>query len=224
MITNENLITQSEIKETGGGTIGLGGATYPFAKLTVNRNALKLSISLIGTVMFRPSDVVSIEPYFSIRGRGIRINHTVEGYSKTIIFSPGSDTQGLMAEIGGTGFLDNKSPIPADIENEISMLQASGSFPVKTSAAVFFIVVWNLFFLSSQLPFFMGHTKGPSFSGARLGLGFAVAFCISVLFIPPIRQLVLKQDRQLKEIRAFLYLLLAIATVMLLGFLVAPIP
>ncbi len=222
MIINENTDTQTEIKETGGGTIGFGRATWPFATLTVNRNFLKLSISLIGTVIFRPADIISIEPYFGIKGKGIKINHNVQGYSSTIIFSSMAGNGYLMEEIAGTGFLNNKGPLPINVENEISVLQASGSFPIKIPAAIFFVVVWNALFLSSWLSFFTGRTKQPSFAGPRLGLAFAIIFFLSVLLIPPVRQLVLKQGRQIKEINGFLYFSLAITTIMLLGFSAFP--
>ena len=64
-----------EIEETGGANIGFGRATWPFAKLLVNKNELQLNASILGNVYFRPSDVISIEPFTLFSGTGIKINH-----------------------------------------------------------------------------------------------------------------------------------------------------
>ena len=63
-----------EIEETGGANIGFGRATWPFAKLLVNKNELRLNASIIGNVCFRPSDIISIEPSTLFSGAGIKIN------------------------------------------------------------------------------------------------------------------------------------------------------
>jgi len=223
MNTTEDLTTAKHVTETGGGAIGRIRATWPFARLNVNSNVLKLSISLMGTVVFRPSDIVSIEVINDIRGRGIKIYHHVSGYNSNIVFYTKDDVGSLLESIRQTGFLDNKAPLPADVENEIAAIQASGSFPVKTSAAIFFVVVWNLFFIGGELPSLLNKTRHLEFGGARLGLLFAILFCLGVLFVPSIRRLVLKEGRQLSEINGFVCFFLAIATIMFVSFLFVPV-
>ena len=115
-----------EIEETGGANIGLGRATWPFAKLLVNKNELQLNASLIGNVYFRPSDIISIEPSSFFSGTGIKINHRVSGYSQKIIFLT-SGSGDLIKRIEDTGFLNNPDTIPAEVESRILKYQAEAS-------------------------------------------------------------------------------------------------
>src|SRR6202012_6162260 len=139
-----------EIEETGGANIGFGRATWPFAKLLVNKNELRLNASLLGNLTFRPSDIISIEPSSLFSGAGIKINHRVNEYSAKVIFLT-SGSRDLIKRIEDTGFLNNPEPIPAEGEAEIVKYQSSGSFPMKWSAVIVFVVIWNLLFLGDQL-------------------------------------------------------------------------
>lgn len=70
----------------GGVKIGMARANMPFATLNVTVNKLELNASIIGTLVFQPKDIISIEPYGIFAGQGIKINHTVSGYNKKVIF------------------------------------------------------------------------------------------------------------------------------------------
>jgi len=80
-----------EIKKTGGARIGMANATWPFATLKANKDRLELNATIIGTLVFKPNDIISIEPYGLIPfiGRGIRINHRVDKYKSKVIFWTG---------------------------------------------------------------------------------------------------------------------------------------
>ena len=203
--------------------IGLARATWPFATLTVTREYLKLSVSLLGTVMFRQTDIVAIEFESGIKGNGIRIKHNVKGYNPTIVFYTKSDPGQLLNEIRATGFPDHKGPLPFEVESEIAAAQAGGSFPVKISAVVFFVVIWNVFFLCGGLPLVLGHSHQFSFAGPRVALLFCLLFCSGVLFMPPISQMVLKEGRPVSEVSTFLYFLLAISAFMLVFSFIFPL-
>src|ERR1700727_2630419 len=110
-----------EINEVGGARVGIGHASWPFARLIVTKNKLELDVSILGSFIFKPSDVVSIEVYsgFSLSS-GIKINHKVDAYNRNIVFIPWSGAGGLIARISQTGFLNGSQPIPAGLDFEIS--------------------------------------------------------------------------------------------------------
>jgi hypothetical protein len=199
-----------DIEETGGANIGFCRATWPFAKLLVNKNELRLNASIIGNVYFRPSDVISIEPSSLFSGAGIKINHRVNGYSRKVIFLT-SGSRDLIKRIEDTGFLSNTGPIPPTIEAEIVKYQSTGSFPMKWSSVIVFVVVWNLLFLEDQLGYF-GNTnnRNPIGIGGQLALAFAFLFALAILISEPFSRVVLKDGRTAREIRSFLFFLMVI--------------
>lgn len=199
-----------DIEETGGANIGFGRASWPFAKLLVNKNELRLNASIIGNVYFRPSDIISIEPSSLFSGAGIKINHRVNGYPAKVIFLT-SGSRGLIKRIEDTGFLNNTDPIPAEVEAEIVKYQSSGSFPMKWSAVIVFVVIWNLLFLGDELGYF-GNTNNriPIGIGVQLALAFAFLFALAIVISEPFSRVVLKDGRTAREIRSFLLFLMAI--------------
>jgi hypothetical protein len=194
----------NEIEETGGAKIGIAQATWPFAKLTVTKNVLQLNASLVGNLYFRPSDIIGIEPSSLLSGAGIKINHRVKEYNSKVIFLT-SNGQDLINRIESTGFLQNSNVLPADIEAEITKYQSGGSFPFKWSAAITFIVIWNILFLTDLFTWFGKRNKMPLGDGARLAIGFAFLFALAVFVVQPFRQLVLKEGRSVKDVKAFLF-------------------
>lgn len=199
-----------EIEETGGANVGFGRATWPFAKLLVNKNELRLNASIIGNLYFRPSDIISIEPSSLFSGAGIKINHRVSEYNAKVIFLT-SGSRDLIKRIESTGFLNNAGPIPSDVEAEIMKFQSNGSFPMKWPAVIVFVVTWNLLFLGDQLHYF-GKTNNriPIGMGSQLALAFAFLFALAILLSKPFSRLVLKDRREAKDIRSFLLFLMAI--------------
>jgi hypothetical protein len=199
-----------EIEETGGANIGFGRATWPFAKLLVNKNELRLNASIIGNLYFKPSDIISIEPSSLFSGAGIKINHRVNGYSAKVIFLT-SGSRDLIKRIESIGFLNNTEPIPAEIEAEIIKYQSSGSFPIKWSAVIVFVVIWNLLFLGDQLGYFGNTNKRiPIGIGAQSALAFAFVFALAILLSETFSRIVLKDGRKAREIRSFLFFLMLI--------------
>ncbi len=208
-----------ELKETGGARIGMVNATWPFATLLVNRNELKLNASIIGSFSFNPSDIIAIEPYtiIPLLGQGIRIYHRVENYNPKIIFWTFGSPEALIARIRQTGFLSNTDIISTDIKQEILAAQLKGGFPIKTSAGITLVVIWNILFLSDFYKFITGKATGsPLGIGAQLALGFAFFTCIGMLLSEPFRQLILKEGWALNERRMFLYFLMFISGIMLI--------
>lgn len=96
---------------TGGAKIGIVNATFPFAKLKVNKNKLELNISLVGIkYLFQPQDILSIEIYmlFPLIGQGIKINHIVKNYNKKVIFWTFKSPKSVIQNIEKIGFLAKK--------------------------------------------------------------------------------------------------------------------
>lgn len=217
----------NEIKITGGGQIGIARASWPFIKLTVNRDRLELKASILGNFIFLPSDIISIEQASGISaiGGGIRITHRVEKYSSNIVFQSFEGAASLINKINQTGFLNNTDPIPAHITAEIMHARSiGGGFPIKIPAAIAIIVIWNLFMLFDFRHFFDGGDVKLALGGigARMALGFMMLVCVLLLTSDPIRMLILKKGRNIDGIRFFLYFILFICTFMMIAMFAIP--
>ncbi|WDF54718.1 hypothetical protein [Mucilaginibacter sp. KACC 22063] len=216
----------TEFEVTGGGEIGNGRATYPFAKLTVTPYQLSLSISLVGTVVFRPSDVVSltVENQFLGLRKGIRINHTVANYSNNIIFLS-TNAAYLIKQIESTGFLLQRDPLPGHLEEEIIRTQAAGSFPIKKSAAIAIIIIWNALCIPAIIN---DASKSPIIKAPYamlLPLGFMMSTCVSLLVIPTVRGWVIKPGHHINSIKTgviFILIIISIITSVMLAISTIP--
>lgn len=208
----------SELQITGGARIGRANATFPFATLKVNKHRLDLNASILGNLTFQSSDIISIEPYtlIPILGQGVKINHNVPTYKDHVIFWTFKDPVSVVRQIQETGFLNMENVSNQNIDRTIIEKQSKGGFPIKKSFAIGAIVVWNLLFLYDIIPFFMGK-KGDS------PIGIGVFAAISLLFISTLlslisagfRRLILKEGRELSDIKRFAFLLLIISGFML---------
>ena len=205
----------NDIEETGGANIGLAHATYPFAKLTVNKNVLQLNASIIGNLYFRPSDIISLESSSIRYGVGLKIKHKVEKYNSKVIFLTAGSAD-LIRRIEATGFLQNTDPLPAEVEAEVAKYQLGGSFPMKWSAAIGFVVIWNLLFFADQFGYFGKKSNMLFGNGARIAVALAFLFALVLLISAPFRQVVLKEGRTLKDVKPFLLFLMLITGVMFL--------
>jgi hypothetical protein len=214
-----------EIKETGGARIGMANATWPFATLIVNRNELQLKASILGTLIFKPSDIISIEPYIQIPvlGQGIKINHNVAACNQKVIFWTMGSPQALIARIEQTGFLTNTRPLPAELDSTITASQTSGGFPVKKPAAIAIIAIWNILILNYFIQIFIEKSNKVNINiGPQLALGFMFLVCLLLLISEPFRQLILKPGRSINDIRIFLFFTMFITGIIFLGFTFMP--
>ncbi|BAU54416.1 hypothetical protein [Mucilaginibacter gotjawali] len=214
-----------EIRETGGARIGMANATWPMATLIVNRQTLQLKASIIGDLVFRPSDITSIEPYtlIPVLGQGIKINHTVPGYNAKVIFWTFGSPETLIRKIEQTGFLVNANPIPADVAVKVVTAQTGGSFPVKKSAAIAVLLIWNILFLYDIIRFFNGeHKRFPLGIGAQLALAFVFLISLLLLISVPVRNLILKPGMEINGIKSFLFLLMLITVIMFTAISIFP--
>ncbi|MDR3693686.1 hypothetical protein [Mucilaginibacter sp.] len=214
-----------EVKETGGARIGMANATWPLATLIVNQQTLQLKASIIGDLVFKPSDIIRIEPYtlIPVLGQGIKINHTVPGYNAKVIFWTFGSPEALIRKIAQTGFLVNANSIPADVAARVLITQTGGSFPVKTSAAIAIVLIWNVLFLYDIIGFFNGEHKGlPLGIGAQLALAFVFLISLLLLISVPVRSLILKPGKEINGIKSFLFFLMLITAVMFTAISIFP--
>ncbi len=207
---------------TGGARIGMANASYPFADLYVDKEILKINASIVANLMFQPKDIISIEPYTFIPliGQGIKINHRIENYNPKVIFWTFKDPNSVIGEIKKTGFLQNLNSEISSNDLEIIKKQNEGGFPLKKSVAIFFIVAWNLLFLSDIIPFFVkGETEGSPF-GIGINLAIGLLFISSILAIvsEKFRKVILKENRNFDDIKKFAYFIALISGIMFVAF------
>lgn len=207
---------------TGGARIGMANASYPFADLYVDKEILKINASIVGNLMFQPKDIISIEPYTFIPliGQGIKINHRIENYNPKIIFWTFKDPNLVIGEIKKTGFLQNLNSEISSNDLEIIKKQNNGGFPLKKSVVIFFIVAWNLLFLSDIIPFFVKSESESSPIGMGINLAIGLLFISSILAIVSenFRKVILKENRNFDDIKKFAYFITLISGIMFVVF------
>lgn len=110
-LRSDKIISMYKIYKTGGARVGWLNASWPLVKLEVEQEKLTIIGTLIGELVFKPTDIISIEPYLSFPffGQGIKINHNVTKYENKIIFWTYSNPEKLINEIIQIGFLDKKT-------------------------------------------------------------------------------------------------------------------
>lgn len=207
----------TEVKQTGGARIGMANATWPFATLTVNKNKLQLNATILGNLVFKPGDIISVVPYSSFMSSGLKINHKVPNYKNNIIFWTFNSPSDLIKKIEQTGFLTNTNPIAIDLEESITRSQSQGGFPLRITATIAIVVIWNLLFLIDIKDFFeKNKDASPLGIGAQLALGFILLTCFLLLTFEPARRLILKDGRNISDIKKFVYLVIFVSGFMLL--------
>ena len=211
----------NEVKETGGAIIGGVRMTWPFATLIVTKNKLQLNGSIYGTFIFRPGDIVSIEPNGKLLSSGIKINHTVDGYNTNIIFLS-SNSGELLDKIRWIGFMENQSPLPQKVEDEIADIQKNGAYPLKVSASIIILLIWNGLILGNKFILPGKYDEDIPFTGIELALGFMIVLSLLLLTVIPFRKLLLKPGRNITSLRSFIYFTILICTVMLFAVFVFP--
>ncbi len=201
---------------TGGARIGRSYATFPFAKLFVDKNVLKINASIAGSLVFQPKDIISIEPY----RQGIRINHRVMNYNPKVIFSAFKDPVFIIDEIKKVGFLDNVNSKVSFADTQIVKRQEQGGFPIKKPVAIIFVILWNILFLSDFLPFFLQNKKEgiPIGNGVKIAVWLLLATCILTLISHSFRKIILKEGIEFSDIKRFVYFAILVSGSMLLIF------
>ncbi|WP_230717350.1 hypothetical protein [Flavobacterium sp. JAS] len=119
--------------------------------------------------------------------------------------------------------MSNTNSILSEADLEIIKKQGQGSFPIKKSAVIFFVLIWNLLLLWSFIPIFTNpQEKGFSIGiGANIALGFVFLSSISALISKSFRTLILKEGRNFEDIKKFLYFIILVTGMLFISFTVA---
>lgn len=206
----------TELKLTGGAKYALLHASRPFAQLTVNKDKLSLTLPFCG-LHFRPADVLSIQPYSLGMFSGVCINHNVANYKSPVVFSSAGDSRQLIAQISQTGFLDNKAPLPIDVETQINNFQMQGGFSMKVPATIAIVAIWNLLIIPNIYFALVKNQHQYLKTGPTLASGFMALLCLSLILSQPFRNLILKEGRPFSEIKILVYFLLVLCSIMLIA-------
>ncbi|PKQ60163.1 hypothetical protein BZG02_20505 [Labilibaculum filiforme] len=213
----------TQLNLTGGARIGMANATWPFASLKVTKERLDLNATVVGNLVFRPEDIISIEPYYMmpIIGQGIKINHRIPKYKDKVVFWTFKNPKEVIRQIQQTGFLDNSSSEITPQDSEIiAERQKQGGFPIKTPFAVGVVVLWNILFLMDFFKSTTGDSNGiPIGKGAITALGLVFITSLLILVSKGFRKLALKEGREIKDISKFLYFIMFICGFMMFTFL-----
>lgn len=191
-------------------------------KCTTASEILKINASIVGNLIFQPKDIISIQPYTFIPliGQGIKINHRIENYDSNVIFWTFKNPNFVIGEIKRTGFLQNINSEINSNDLEILKKQTEGGFPIKKSVAIFFVIAWNLLFLSDLIPFFLDEKKEGSPIGIGMNLAIGLIFMSSILTIvsEKFRKIILKENRNFEDIKKFVYFIALISGIMFIAF------
>jgi hypothetical protein len=189
---------QSLFKKTGGARIGWINASWPLAQLSATQDKLTVKSFVLGEYTFTPEQVSMVERYVRIPvlAWGIRVRHCIPDYPQQIIFWSLGSPDEVIAGIQNTGF------IPAGSSSTNPVRQG---IPIKWSAIIAAIVIWNALFMLPLLG--QAHTNSAPNGFIVMPLIAAFAFSIGVLRSPTLQRLVLKPDRHVGEIRPLLLLL-----------------
>ena len=172
---------------------------------------LQISIGFAGQLFFNADDITSIEPNSGLSGSGIRIIHTVKSYPKKVIFVTSTSYYNIVENMKATGFFNKEIPHDQSAWHQVKKFQEQGRLPIKTIAIIIFIAGWNI-------PFFVElakHGINDPTTFALVPLSFAFIFIVLTLFSEPFSVLILKEGRDIKDIRRSLYFLLLIVSAML---------
>ena len=210
----------NEMKLTGGAKIGMLRASFPLATLKVNKDKLQLKAAIIGNLVFQPKDIISIEPFkqIPIIGQGIRITHRVANYSQKVIFWTFQNPDEVLKQIKETGFLDNIQTELSSSDLEIIEKQKQGSFPVKLAVAIGAVILWNLLFAIDLIGFANSGGDGMPFGiGAFSAIGVLFGSAVLALVSSDFRNIILKEGREVEDIKSGVYLVIAISGLLLLS-------
>ena len=198
---------------TGGARIGIANASWPFATLKVSKEKLEVNASIVGNLVFGPSDVVSIKPYtvLPLIGQGIKINHRVDSYNQNVIFWTFKDPSVVINQIMQVGFLDKSYDDNLIDEPSVIEQQQKGGFPIKKSVAIGIIVVWNMLLLLDVVRFVTSDGKGTILGVGAIAAVWGILFMAVLSFLSKgFSKLFLKEGRSASDINKFLYLLIFI--------------
>ena len=97
-------------------------------------------------------------------------------------------------------------------------MQERGNSPFKRNVVFIAVVLWNILCMIDWIPFWLNEKKEgiPLGVGSKLAIGSLMVASILTLTSEQFRKLVLKEDRELSDVKKVLYFLIAISGMFLL--------
>lgn len=198
----------NEFSLNGGVYVGNTKVSKPFAALKADASVLKINLGLAGQLFFNADDIVQIEYASSIAGSGIRIIHNVSSYPKKVMFTANMPYNDIIENIKATGFFNKTANDPVQYY-QVKKMQEQGRIPFKTGAIIAFLAGWNIpFFVSFAL-----RDVSRAFSYSRISILFLFLMAALTLFYVPFQTLVLKEDREINDMKRSLYFILLLAVI-----------
>lgn len=207
-------------KMRGGAKIGKSSVSYPLASLYVDQDMLKINASMVGNLVFLPDDIVDIELHDGLlANKGIRIKHTVQKYSPEVIFYCLKNVEEVMTAIRDTGFLDKKRKRSGYDVAAVRERQGQGAQPFKKSFLIFLLVMWNVLLLMDFYFFVVNGQNPKDLAGVCSLVLFALLIVLGLLTLTSerFRGLVLKEGRQVEDVKSAVLFVLGLSLVMFIS-------
>ena len=208
---------------TGGVRIGRKNTSYPFVVLKADRNKLEVNASVMGNFVFQPTDISSIAIYTPVLGirNGIQIHHKVQSYNSTIIFWTLKDPKWVIEQINATGFTKNIDGIPTTISKQITLKQQQGSFPIKKPFGLGIAALWLVLILVDVTRAIVAKDIPVGFGTGMLS-AMGMMFCCGLLLLisSDFRRLVLKEGRDLDDIKRVTIFFMGIMAIILINLII----
>jgi hypothetical protein len=198
----------NEFSISGGAYVGNTNAPKPFATLKADASVLKINVGLLGQLFFNADDIIQIEYASSIASSGIRIIHNVSSYPKKVMFTASMPYNDIIENIKATGFFNKTANDPIQYY-QVKKMQEQGRIPFKTATIIAFLAGWNI-------PFLVGLAQrdiSRILSYSHLSMLFLFLMTALTLFSSPFQTLVLKEDRQINDMKRSLYLILLLTLI-----------
>jgi len=201
-------INMNEFLLNGGAYVGNTKVSKPFAALKADTSVLKINLGLLGQLFFNADDIVQIEYASSIAGSGIKIIHNVSSYPKKVMFTANMPYNDIIENIKATGFF-NKTANNQVQYYQVKKMQGQDRIPFKTAALIMFLAGWNIPLIAGSIKEGVGRAANYSL----VSLLFVFFMIALTLFSPAFRALVLKEDREINDLKKSLYFLWFIVTI-----------
>ncbi len=179
----------------GSARVGLLNISYPFAKLRVSRELVKLS-TLLGIYELSAFQVIELYPIRFLGIHGIRILHRKSTYPAFLTFFYFGSREKFFQELEATEFQSRGIGLPVQIRKQEQ--------PLRPSFLLLSFSGFWLLLLTGGIPLF---------------LVSIIAWSSSLHSIVPIQKFGLKRRRHIDEVRHWLRLVFYVSLAMLIALL-----
>jgi hypothetical protein len=198
----------------GGASSGGASASWPLARLEVDREKIILKVLFFEKYTFNRTDIIKVEQYgvIPILTRGVRIFHNKPEYPEEIVFYPIGSSARIIRSIGDIGFPTQ----PSQTSNRRIEDPAKRGSPVKILPIVLVVLIWNFLFLY-EMNWNPWASPKAVLESPGVVAAFAMVFGLSVgvRLSGAIARIFMKSGRHVSEIAPSLSLIAIISGLML---------